>query len=253
MDFFTKLAAGRKCLSKQAAEAIRKHAIKKNGDEENQSDENLLPTLDTLRRVEVFALDDASQLVGKKGALSPGRILEILRCHCEGVCTEQTRRASDKDDRSLAQDIFAAEEKLKLFTVLCLAGCSFATRELINNGFNDLGTLPQHIQQDDRHALRVKLFSPFQKYLKGCPHDAKHGENRLMCLAKYFSDCIQHKSWLVRIPDVGCTGRLQEFKIRYNMPFMSESEPQPTHANRRFYKFRITPQHCSVHSEDLKV
>lgn len=253
MDFFVELAAQRKCNSKKAAEAIRKYAIKKNGKEQDKVDENLLPTVETLRRVDGSTPDHTPGPDSSKGAFSLGRIISLLRCNCEGICASQTPYVSVLQDTRLAQEIYKDSETLKFFAVLCLSGCLFAARTLIFSGLKDAGSLPQDIQHEDRHELRVRLFSPFQKYLDKCPHDKSHGENRMMCLARIFSDCIQHRAWLTRIPSVGRSEQLQKYEIGYNMPFIHESEPQQARGNRRFFKFQISPHYCSNHSEDLSV
>lgn len=263
-DFFVKRAIERQCFCPRAAERIKSHAIKKDNDQENRADANLLPTVNTLRRVrlgqhgstacdEVTNNDkDKDSSDAPKGAFSVEEITGLLRCECQDVCRPRTIKVPLKEDVRLARRVIGDDDLLRLFAVLCLSGCLFAMRSLVDNGIRS-PEASVAILDSGKHGMREALFQAFATPDQQCPHREPHGAQFMLCLGHVFCDSLRHKGWLLRIPTFGRSTQPHPFELMQNMPFYDESEPREPRDDRRFFKCKIAHGHCSEDSRELLV
>lgn len=248
-DFFYKLAEERGCQAIDAAKSIRRHAIKKNGDEQVKDDTNLLPTVETLRKPTAKSKD---------GVFSAGRIQNLLRCDCRGLCGVKTSRTDKQDDQQFSQQIYSDSGLLKLFALLCMTGCLFLMRSLFEEHLRDPAALTQIEHGDEPRLSKLKqdLFSPYKETVQIArrEHRERHADN-VDRLAKIFSECINSKLWLFRIRKISLKDRRLKFSLgsKENLPFVHESVASDPRDSRRFFKFKIAPGYCDGDAAELNV
>jgi hypothetical protein len=243
--FFYSLAKKRGCTTVDAARSIKKNALKKDGQTTNVADANLLPTIETLRK----------SSSGGPGVFTANKIQVLLRCKCP-LCWEKRSRTDPVSDQHLSRQIFEDAEQLKLFALLCLTGCLFMVRMLLDNNYRRLEDL-RYMEHGDNTKLK-DVFKAYQDKFGSCPRSRErhhqHGDIS-DCLMQGFSECVRGNIWLFRIRKIGFASNIINLATdsKENLPFIHESQSSEPRNSREFIKCKIAPGYYDEASEELNV